>query len=243
MSKPKPPLIGITAANDPRMPEHYLLRWDYVRGVVAAGGIPVILAPTSGLEIKAVLARIDALVLSGGGDIDPASYGGNARIKPLLANPERDQFELELVKRALDLEMPLLGICRGMQVINVACGGDLIQDIEAERQSPILHDDPLRPRDRIAHEVSILPGTSLFGMVRRERIAVNSFHHQAVDQLGAELRISALADDDLVEAIEHPQLQFVMGVQWHPESLCSLGAPFSTLFDEVTRQASRMMHA
>lgn len=231
------PLVGITAAADPRMPGHFLLRWDYVRGVELSGGIPVILAPWTDVPPSLLLDRIDGLVLSGGQDIHPAMYGkvDSAMNTPI---PPRDTFEFALTREALERDMPILGICRGMQLLNVLCGGDLWNDIPTEVGAEIPHDDPERPRDRIAHDVMVLPGSRLYSITRKKRFGVNSFHHQGVKRLGKGLEVAAVADDQVVEGVELPSSSFVLGIQWHPESLCDKGGPFLSLFQAVTQEAA-----
>lgn len=233
------PLIGITAASDPRMPEHYLLRWDYIHSIVAAGGLPVILAPVASMDSDILLERIDALILSGGGDIAPTSYGQTEEVKPVMVDQERDRFELAMISGALQRDLPVLGICRGMQLINIACGGDLIQDIPNQTSSTISHDDPSRPRYTLSHDVTLAPNTLLKRIVGSKNFAVNSFHHQAVNRLGSDLTIGAVSADGLVEGIVLETHRFVVGVQWHPESLCSLGAPFTSLFEALISQATQ----
>src|SRR5512143_3232478 len=124
-----PSLIGITAGNDPAHPDHYLVRWDYIRSVEFAGGVPVVLAPSGAALHPALLTRLDGLVLTGGLDVSPAFYGEAMHPAETTASGERDEFELKLVREALALDLPLLAICRGLQVLNVALGGTLVQDL------------------------------------------------------------------------------------------------------------------
>ncbi|MET0107044.1 MAG: gamma-glutamyl-gamma-aminobutyrate hydrolase family protein [Sedimenticola sp.] len=231
------PLIGITAANDPTVPGHYILRWDYVHGVEAAGGIPVILAPSGRFRASPVLNRLDGLILSGGHDITPEFYGGENH--PLLRDPsrERDEFEFELVNTALSRNIPTLGICRGIQVINVVLGGDIIQDIPEQLGSQIHHDDPGRPRETLAHPVTIARDSLLSKLVGADELNVNSFHHQAVGRLGSGLTTTARAADGIIEGVELPSHSFMLGIQWHPETFWRNGAPFSTFFEALVESA------
>lgn len=224
------PLIGITAANDPAVPGHYILRWDYVSGVEASGGIPVILAPTRFTPLPRILDRIDGVVLSGGLDISPELYGGPAHPTITGSSLERDEFEAALIREALARDMPILGICRGMQMVNVVLGGDLVQDLPTQVGTSVSHNDPGRPRNAIAHPVGVDPGTRLAALIGREVINVNSFHHQAVRTPGTGFLVSSRSSDGVVEGMELPARRFVLGVQWHPETLWPLGPPFSTLF-------------
>lgn len=232
------PLIGITAANDPAVPGHYILRWDYVTGIESAGGIPVILAPTRFTPLPRILERLDGIVLSGGLDISPALYGGPPHPTIHGSSLERDEFEAELVRRALDRDMSILAICRGMQLINVVQGGGIVQDIPSDVGDTVSHNDPERLRNAIAHPVTIDPGSHLHRLVGREAINVNSFHHQAIGTLGRDISVVSRALDQVVEGMEMPDRRFVVGVQWHPESLWPLGPPFSTLFNALVQSAS-----
>lgn len=213
------PLIGITAGNDPVMPGHYILRWDYVHAITAAGGLPVILSPVgSRAEQQTICERLDALVLTGGLDIDPGLYDQPAHPATNAVTLERDRFELELVSMALARDLPLLGICRGMQMINLALGGDLVQDIPGLVSEQVSHNDPQRPRDALAHPVQLEPHSQLAGICGCASLNVNSFHHQAVGKLGNGVEVTARAEDGVVEGLELPDRRFVLGVQWHPES-------------------------
>jgi putative glutamine amidotransferase len=231
------PLIGITAGNDPKVPEHYILRWDYVHGITAAGGLPVILAPLKEGDQTFVLDRLDGVILTGGPDINPELYGAAPDALTFTCTPERDQFELSLAKEAFSRDMPILGICRGMQMMNLALGGDLIQDIRQETGSTIAHNDPKRPRNVLAHEVNIELDSMLYKIIGQSQIAVNSFHHQAVGKQGQRTKITARSTDNVVEGIEILGLQFALGIQWHPESLWEQSPQFFALFDAIVQKA------
>ncbi len=239
----RPPLIGITAGNDPHMPEHYVLRWDYVYSVSEVGGVPVILAPGKAAEHPSYLESFDGLVLSGGSDISPERYGQEPHETLRSPSAERDEFELGLAQRAIASGVPVLAICRGLQVLNVALGGTLIQDLPSRIGEAIVHDDLERPRHQLAHEVSLDPGTRLLRLLGRSRLAVNSFHHQSVDRLGDGLTVTARADDGVVEAVEMRGPDFVLGVQWHPECFWREGPPFLSLFGALVAQARARPHA
>lgn len=232
-----PPLIGITAGNDPAVPQHYILRWDYIHGVTAAGAIPVILAPLEGIDQRDILNRLDGLILTGGLDIDPVVYGQTPHPKTHAVTLQRDEFEMNLVKLALNNDIPLLGICRGMQMMNLAMGGSMLQDIPDIIGPDIKHDDPKRPRDALAHTVKILNGSLLHQITQADELMVNSFHHQAVSELGEGVRMTAQALDGVIEAIEIPAKQFAVGVQWHPESLWSKQQAFMAFFNALISAA------
>jgi putative glutamine amidotransferase len=186
----------------------------YSREVEAAGGVPLILpAQDAGdSRIAGVLDRIDGLILSGGADLDPASYGERPATGTRGFNPERDRFELALASAALERDLPVLGICRGMQLLNVACGGTLLQQV----RNPEIHLHT--PGVFADHDVRLEPGSVAATAASAERVSVRSHHHQGVDNLGEGIVASGWSEPDgLVEAIELPRASFAMGVLWHGE--------------------------
>jgi putative glutamine amidotransferase len=227
------PAIGVTIGYDQRRTGMYLLRQDYVRSVEKAGGLPLVLAPGRPSDAPELIARLAGLVMSGGSDVDPALYGEPRHPKVTQVVRERDEFELAV---ALQQDLPLLAICRGHQVLNVATGGTLIQDIPFQLPRAVDH-DPERERWETAHEVLVLPGTKLRALLGRDRVAVNSFHHQAVKDLGRSLLVSARsAVDDVIEGIEATDRRFVLGVQWHPEGFWNQEESFHQLFEALVRE-------
>ncbi|HST55474.1 MAG TPA: gamma-glutamyl-gamma-aminobutyrate hydrolase family protein [Solirubrobacteraceae bacterium] len=200
--------------------EAVLLARNYVQAVQRAGGLALMLAPDPRLteEPGEVLDLIDGLMLAGGADIDPDTYGEVAHPETEGTVPERDAFELALVRAAIARDLPVLGICRGMQLINVACGGTLLQHLP-ETFGHEQHRKVLGSFDGADHDVRLLEG-SLAASVAGELVhATKSHHHQGVDRLGAGLRVGGVAStDELIEAIELPGKRFVLGVQWHPEA-------------------------
>jgi putative glutamine amidotransferase len=232
------PLVGVTISCDGRRPGFFSLRQDYVRSIEKAGGLPVVLTPGAAAEAAELLERIEGLVLTGGGDIDPALYGQERHASVSEVQPERDAFEVALARRALDRDVPLLAICRGHQVLNVATGGTLIQDIASSLAGAENH-DPERERWELSHDVRIRPGSQLARILGRDRVAVNSFHHQAVKDLGEGLEATAWAvGDGVVEAIEAPDRRFAVGVQWHPESFWNRPGGFAPLFEAFVGAAA-----
>jgi len=218
------------------------VREDYVRSVEQSGAVPVVLPPVTPDDAPALLDRLDGIVLSGGVDVDPALYGQEPHPRLGRVNRRRDDFELALVREALRRDVPILAICRGHQVLNVATGGTLIQDIASEVVRGGVH-DYRRERWEKAHEVNILPGTRLREILGADRVSVNSFHHQAVAKLGRALRISAVASaDEIVEAIEAPDRRFAIGVQWHPESFWDRPEGFHSIFAAIVEEAARSPH-
>ena len=204
---------------------------DYLESVRRAGATPLEL--TLADDPAAIAARADGLMLTGGGDVDPALYGATPHATFGAAEPGRDAFEIALVRAVLDAGKPVFAICRGMQVLNVALGGDLVQDIPTEVNGAA-HHDVREPRYALAHEVWTTQG-SRFSTLMREKLVdgescqVNSRHHQAVKHLGAGLEVVATAPDGVIEAVERPGA-FCLGVQWHPENFWRTGE-FRPLFE------------
>ncbi len=189
----------------------------YVSAVQRAGGLALVLPPDQVAveDPDVLLDRIDGLILAGGADIDPASYGAEPHAETRGTWPERDAFELALTRRALERDIPLLGICRGMQLLNVALGGTLDQHLPESTGSQA-HRSVAGTFSE--HHVRLAPGTLACSAAGREGFAVFSHHHQGVERIGEGLRISGYSvDDDLVEAIELPDRRFALGVVWHPE--------------------------
>lgn len=222
----RPPVIGITPSPSTDTFSHgtferYALAANYARAVECAGGIPIVLVPQLD-HLPHLVSLLDGVVLSGGGDVRPSRYGDST------VHPEtygihdlRDEFELALVRSALELDIPLLCICRGIQVLNVALGGTLIQDIGDQFSRALDHRQQRRgiPSSEPSHEVEVVPGSLLHAVYGGTVIAVNSFHHQALKEVAAELRVAGRAADGIVEAVEFPGQRFVLGVQWHPEMM------------------------
>jgi putative glutamine amidotransferase len=213
---------------------------DYEEAVRRAGGEPRVLDLSKDAPAD-VVASVDGMLLAGGGDVLPSIYGAAAHPTFSAAERGRDEYELELVRRAIDADLPLFAICRGIQVLNVARGGTLVQDIPDELGGAINH-DVHEPRVAIAHDVWIAPGTLLERLMQArleqaDECPVNSRHHQAVKDLGEGFVVSATAPDGVVEAIEDPSRRFCLGVQWHPENFYRTGE-FRPLFEGLV-DASR----
>lgn len=233
--------IGITIGYSKRSAGIFALQDDYVRAVEKAGGLPLVLAPGRPEDASELLDRLGGLLLSGGSDVDPRLYGEHPHPALSRVFPNRDAFETALCREAVARDMPVLAICRGHQVLNVAMGGTLVQDIPSELTEAMEH-DPEIDRWETAHEVRILRGTRLFAVLRRETVSVNSFHHQAVKRLGRGLREVAWAPDGIIEGVELelPDTEtFVVGVQWHPEDLVGHDAAARRLFAAFVDAAGR----
>jgi len=218
------PVIGVTAgriSSSNPLPQAAVSE-AYLNAVRRAGGAPVILSPTADPEIQAaVLSRVDGLLITGGGDLDPALFNGQPHKRVYGVEPERDSAEFFWVRRAAENGLPFLGICRGIQVINVAFGGTLYTDIADQADNPQKHDYfPGYDRDYLAHSVSIEPGTRLAQILALPEARVNSLHHQGIETAAPGLKINARSlPDNLVEGVELPGHPFGLGVQWHPEWL------------------------
>jgi putative glutamine amidotransferase len=239
------PLIGITTSvTVDKSPERAYVNIAYIRAVQDAGGIPLLLPPHLTAPVQAALwERLDGLVLTGGGDIDPARFGQARHPKTDDVAPARDELELGLTRRALDEDVPLFAICRGIQVLNVALGGTLVQDLPGERPSSIAHSQR-EPRHEPTHAVKVMgEGTRLGRVLGSLEVSVNSMHHQAIDRLGLGLREVAWSPDGVIEGVELPgDDHFVLGVQWHPEELVGHDQAARNLFTalvEAARQQRR----
>lgn len=209
------PRIGISAYGREGELPSFTLPCCYVDAVRAAGGTPLILPPGES-DAAAVLDAVDGLILSGGGDIDPETYAGPAHETVYMVDGERDAFELTMARAALRRpELPLLFICRGLQVLNVACGGTLHSHLPERYGERVVHRLP--PRRPTRHPIHIERDSALFAILGVEEAEACSWHHQAIDRLGAGLRATAWAADGVVEAIEHTSRPWCIAVQWHPE--------------------------
>jgi putative glutamine amidotransferase len=233
-AEPRPPRLGQNLT--------------YMQALVRAGAAPVLIPHLPDLALlRPVYERVDALLLPGGGDIAPEHFGEQAHEKCGPPDPDRDRTELALARWCLEDHKPLLAICRGIQMLNVALGGSLYQDIEAQVQGAGRHNwSPGHPRDFLAHTIDVVPGTRLaaiseLGSVslqqpvsnRALQMEVNSLHHQAIKELAPGLRAVARAPDGIIEAVEMEGHPFVLGVQWHPEELAAKDSRAQQLFDAL----------
>lgn len=234
----KTPLIGITASRNNK-PDDRLPR-AYSDSVIAAGGAPVLLPTNYPVEaVPELLGRLDGLLLSGGGDVAPTFYPAK---DPHLCGdvlPERDTLEMALLKAASQINLPVLGICRGMQVINVSRGGTLYTDIPSQFATSLQHSTPEENgRDSLVHEVTIESDSKLARILGVTQLKVNSFHHQAALEIGQNLQVVANASDGLVEGVEDRSLRFFYGVQWHPECLQAVAPAHRALFKAFIEAAN-----
>lgn len=214
------PLIGLTLDWEPpggysKFP-WYALRENYCTAVARAGGLPVPLPHEAGL-VDAFLDRLDGLIVTGGAfDLDPGLFGAADRHASVTTKDRRTAFEMALTRTALARDLPVLGICGGQQLLAVVLGGSLIQHIPDAVPDALAHEQP-NPRDQPGHEVTVAPGTRLHRIVGRDRLAVNSAHHQAVADIPDGVTVNARATDGVIEGIETVGHRFCLGVQWHPE--------------------------
>ena len=198
----------------------------YVTALESAGLIPLIVPPLSSPSAAAaILDSVAALVLTGGEDVDPARYGEQRHEKVRSINAARDATEAALIEEAKARGKPVLAICRGIQILNVALGGTLVQDIPSQLDTRIAHDED-SPRNSRSHEISIEPGSLIAKAVGTERCTVNSFHHQSVKRVADGLRVTARSADGVIEGLESANDWWVMAVQWHPEEMTDSPEPW-----------------
>ena len=214
------PLIGITTTHIPQkqpLPSSGVSE-AYIRAVHAAGGLPLLIpSGLSAEELQVLSARVDGILFTGGGDIDPVYFNGMPHARVYNIIPERDETEIGLVRLAAEVNLPFMGICRGIQVINVALGGTLYTDIADQLPGALKHD--FTEKVYLAHSIQVKPGTRLSAILGATRIQATSLHHQGVGQVAERLAPVAWAPDGLVEAVELADHPFGLAVQWHPEWL------------------------
>ncbi|MEW9668935.1 gamma-glutamyl-gamma-aminobutyrate hydrolase family protein [Ammoniphilus sp. 3BR4] len=211
------PLIGITASFDGT---HIKVPKENIQAILQAGGLPFILPYAEDEQtIRQIASQLDGLLLTGGGDIDPFLFGDEPLPSLGSITPERDTLEVLLIREMLSLDKPILGICRGCQILNIAAGGDMYQDIYTQKSSPLLQHSQNAPRYHVSHYADIRQKTLLHRIMGEERIKINSFHHQAVRNLADGFCIAATSTDGVIEAFDSREHAFVLGVQWHPEDL------------------------
>jgi putative glutamine amidotransferase len=215
---------------------------DYVKGVAEAGGIPVVLPPSVSLrDAEALLDGLDGLLLSGGTDLDPGYYGEEPIPELGATIPEWDALEMALLRLALQRGMPIFGICRGMQILNVALGGTLYQDVSSQLGADLLNHWQATPKCHSTHEVEVLEDSYLAQITDRQTVEVNSYHHQGIKGLADALTVSARSADGVIEGLEWRDFseRWLVGVQWHPEGMRDIDTGHRNLFEAHVCAAER----
>lgn len=246
------PLIGITTQSlhsidgiPADLPTSWMMNQRYLHAVVAHGGLPVMipLLAHDDQTLRALFDRLDGVLVPGGVDLDPSAFGESRHPLCGRVDADRDHVELALTRWAIEDRKPLFGLCRGLQIINVALGGTLYQDIQAQRPNSIKHDffpNAGFARDYLAHDVDLAAGSRLRDLLGGASLPVNSMHHQAIKDVAPGLVVSAVAPDGVVEAVELDRGdQFLLGVQWHPESIEFVDPACRHLFAGFMYAASR----
>ena len=239
-----PPIIGCTTYRktvpQSRTIDVYGLMPSYTEAVTAAGGIPLLIPMgLSEGDLLVLFERLDGIVLPGGGDVDPKIYHGRANGTMSGIDSERDRTEMFLARTAVSGQKPILAICRGLQVLNVALGGTLWEDIPSMVPGAMDHDLPDHmPRNYLSHTISIKPDSRLSWQMGLDNGRVNSIHHQAIRDLALDLRVTATAPDRIIEAAEIHEHPFAIGVQWHPENLIHDDGAMLSLFRGLVRAST-----
>lgn len=234
MSKP---VIGLVAAEDPRIaPDKHMVNTAYLQALIAAGATPLVI-PVDGDADRATeyLPLLDGLLVPGGEDVTPSFYGQAPVPQVVYTYAEKDRMDLALVRMAAEAGLPVFGICRGLQVINVCFGGTLIQDLPSQRPGSLVHtSDKDAPR---THGARLVPGSLMDRLLGGEPLTVNTYHHQAVDILAPGFSITAYGEDGVVEAIED-EARNIYAVQWHPERMVAAQPRFRPLFRFLAEEAA-----
>jgi putative glutamine amidotransferase len=233
------PIIGLTCQLFPEPLPRSSVNQQYVDAVVAAGAAPLLIP--IGLNDEAldrIYRLVDGVLLPGGDDVSPRLYGQSPHPSLGTVNDDRDALEVAVARRALEDGLPLLGICRGIQVLAVAAGGTLWQDVPSQYETKLSHDIREHGRDHLSHEIDVAAGSLLEKAIGTDRATVNSFHHQAIREVPAGFRVTARAGDGIIEAIEAEECRFAVGVQCHPEGMWKTTAPeFAGLFEAFVAAA------
>ncbi|MEI3604121.1 gamma-glutamyl-gamma-aminobutyrate hydrolase family protein [Pseudogracilibacillus sp. SE30717A] len=217
------PVIGITPSINEDS-HTYFVNIDNMNAIVQSGGTPIILPLIASTNnINQIADMIDGLYLTGGNDIDPTLFNEEPHPKLGRINPARDEYEIALTKKMIEQNKPVLGVCRGSQILNIALGGTMYQDIYSQKEGELLQHQQNAPADHSSHYIHVAENSLLSRLVGKDKIKVNSRHHQANDKLGSALTVSGTASDGVIEAIEGDSETFVLGLQWHPENLINKG--------------------
>jgi putative glutamine amidotransferase len=222
------PIIGITMSleGDSKL----FVKKEYSNAIIMAGGIPFLLPLTQKVHIiNKMVQKLDGLLLTGGEDIDPTLFGEEPIDGLGEIIPERDQMEINLIHNVIEQKKPILGICRGCQILNVALGGDMYQDIKSQKK-PVLQHFQRAPKSHASHSIHIHSSSLLFDIIQKMNIKVNSYHHQAIRNTASQLIPSAFSQDGIIEAVEGTAPNFILGVQWHPECMVKVSKEALNIF-------------
>ena len=219
----KQPLIGISGSIEHDESRQFIVR-DYMKCLARAGGVPLLMSlDMTDAELEACLDAMDGILLSGGTDVDPALFGEQPHQRIGEIDPLRDGFEARLIASAIQRDLPLFGICRGIQVLNIILGGSIYQDLPSQYQSstgvPLLGHDQTSPERYPSHTIDLVTGTPLHALFGRDTLRVNSCHHEAIRELAPCLLTCATSPDGVIEAAYNPKARYMLGVQWHPERM------------------------
>ncbi|MDY0409070.1 gamma-glutamyl-gamma-aminobutyrate hydrolase family protein [Virgibacillus soli] len=217
------PIIGISSSMEVDE-SYYMVANDNVKAIMHAGGLPVMLPHfMTEADVYAIAEKLDGLYLTGGYDIDPTLFDEEPHPKLGTIIPTRDAFEMALIKEMLKQDKPILGVCRGCQILNIAAGGDMYQDIYAQIDRQLLQHSQKAPQGHGSHFVHVADGSLLHRLTGSQKLRVNSRHHQANRNVVAPLQVSGEANDGVIEAVESTKHHFVLGLQWHPENMMPVG--------------------
>jgi len=232
------PIIGITSDIDKE--GNYKLNYNYINVVIRAGGMPILLPTGIEADIHQLSSMLDGLLLTGGGDVDPTLFNEEPHPNLGVVSPSRDSLEITLVQKLLRSDKPILGICRGLQILNIAFDGNMYQDLQSQYEKSLLQHVQKAVRHHPSHFVQVEKDTILESIAKCSEFKVNSFHHQAVKKVRKPLIISGAASDGVIEAIESKAHRFVVGVQWHPEELSDNGDEISLrLFERFIKSCNK----
>ena len=249
------PVIGITTTNlkalpgiPASVPDSWVMSQRFIFAPTMAGGVPWLIPLLEHEDdLRPIYERLDGILIPGGADVDPSVYGEARHERCEVSDPPRDRVELQLIRWALEDGKPVLGICRGIQLINLAAGGTLYQDLAAQLEGSVKHDyfpGQGFERDALTHDVMIEEDSTLAGVYGAGRVRVNSMHHQAIKGLGEGVVVTARSiDDGVIEGIEVPAHPFMVGVQWHPEALAVGDEVTRVLFDQFVAAARSFQSA
>jgi putative glutamine amidotransferase len=245
---PRRPVIGIAtqtlAAMPGERPHCWVMGRSYIEELRKVGAIPWIipLVPHDNDTLQQIFERLDGVFITGGVDVDPRHYGESKLPLCGETDPDRDAVEIGLLRHALSRDLPILAVCRGIQILNVTCGGTLYQDVTTQVPTAIKHDyfpTPEKPsRKYLAHDIAVKPNSRLGRILRDEVVPVNSMHHQAIKDLAPNLKPTAHAADGIIEAVESNDDRYLIAVQWHPEELTESHAGMARLFRSFSEAAT-----